>query len=149
MSTLDLGSQDVAVEASAASEYKLAQCTFKKNGVAAGYLASSTNAYVWLTQDVKKATRVKWLIDSSGRWWLEKATTPNDRFLGIGDNDYADWGLWQAAPNGYIEPVVYNADHTIALARYPSKLLYGPYGDQWVCWGSATEENLLVVELVG
>lgn len=46
MSTVDLGSQDVAKEASAASDFKVAKCTFKKNGVAAGYLASSTNAYV-------------------------------------------------------------------------------------------------------
>jgi hypothetical protein len=126
--------------------YSIVQCTFRSNRTFAGYLASSTNAYVWLTQDPNQAARVKWLIDRSGRWWLEKATSPNDRFLGVAGNDYADWGLWQADPNGYIEPVIYNSDHTISLAKDTSKSLYGPYGDQWVRWGQS--QNVLVCELV-
>lgn len=126
--------------------YSLVKCTFRSNKTFAGYLASSTNNFVWLTQDPKQAAQVKWLIDRSGRWWLEKATSPNDRFLGYAGDSYADWGLWQANPNGYIEPVIYNADHTIALASDPSKLLYGPYGDQWVRWGQ--DQNVLVCELV-
>lgn len=148
MSTHDLGSQDVAAHEAPPSGYKLAKCTFRKNGVSAGYLASSTNAYVWLTDDPSKAAHVKWDIDKSGRWWLQKSTSPNDRFMGIAEYGYADWGLWQAQPNGYIEPVIYNSDHTIALAKDPSQLLYGPYGDGWVCFGKTSEENVLVVELV-
>jgi hypothetical protein len=147
MSTPDLGSQDVAPRGVTPPGYQIAKCTFK-NGTFAGYLASSTNAYVWLTNDPSKAANVKWKIDSSGQWWLEKDTQPNDRFLGVGDNGYADWGLWQARPNGYIEPVIYNPDRTIALAKDASQVLYGPYGDRWVCFGSTPGGNELVVELV-
>src|SRR4051812_49384829 len=83
MSTQDLGSQEVTALGAPASGYQLAKCTFKKNGVFAGYLASSTNAYVWLTDDPGQAAHVKWKIDGDGRWWLEKDTAPNDRFLGV------------------------------------------------------------------
>jgi hypothetical protein len=146
MTAVDLGTKDVAVQPVSAG-YQLAKCTFLKNGVLAGYLASSKNAYVYLTSDPKQAAGVKWMHDKSGRWWLEKDTKPDDRFLGVGANSYADWGLWQAEPNGWIEPVIYNANHTIALAKDPSQLLYGPYGDDWVCWGS-NSDNVLVVNFV-
>jgi hypothetical protein len=147
MSTPDLGSQDIPAEGAMPSGYKIAKCTFK-NGTFAGYLASSKNAYVWLTDDLSKAAHVKWNIDSSGRWWLEKDTQPNDRFLGVAEQGYADWGLWQAAPNGYIEPVKYNADRTITLLKDESQVLYGPYGDRWVCFGKTSGGNELVVDLV-
>lgn len=148
MSPQDLGSQDVAALDAVPAGYRLAKCTFKKNGEFAGYLASSTTAHVWLTDDPKRAAHVKWKIDSSGEWWLEKATAPFDRFLGFAGDDYADWGLWQVQPNGYIEPVVYNSDHTIALARKRSMVLYGPVGNGWVKFGSTSEDNVLVVEFV-
>ena len=48
--------------------------------------------------------------------------------------------------SSYAEPVLYNADHTISLKADATKFLYGPYGDQWVCWGD--NENVLIVELV-
>jgi hypothetical protein len=146
MSTPDYGTQDVAAQGGPPEGFKYAKCTFKKNGLFAGYLSCSTNAYLWLTQDPAQAAFVKWDIDKNGWWWLRKSTQPNDRFLGIGDYGYADWGLWQAFPNGYIEPVIYNDDHTICQRKDQSQFLYGPYGDRWVCWGDANQDNLLKIE---
>lgn len=146
MSTITVGDLGLKQADPPLQGYSIVQCTYLSNKVPAGYLASSTNSFVWLTQNPKEAALVKWLIDRSGRWWLEKATSPNDRFLGVAGADYADWGLWQSDPNGYIEPVIYNGDHTISLAKEPSKFLYGPVGDQWVCWGKG--DNVLVCELL-
>jgi hypothetical protein len=143
----DLGSKIAPTESAAGSDYKKAKCTYKSNGTFAGYLSSSTNAYVWLTQDPNQASSVKWTFDGNGGRWLEKHTSPSARLLGSAEQDYADWGLSQTVgASVYAEPVIYNSDHTISLASNPAKFLYGPYGDQWVCWGD--NANVLVVELV-
>jgi hypothetical protein len=146
--TIDLGSKSGAQEAEFhEAGYQRAKCTYKSNKTFAGYLASSKNAYVWLTQDINEAIWVKWKFDGVGDRWLEKATRPYDRFLGRAESYYADWGLSQTrGASSYAEPVLYNADHTISLKADATKFLYGPYGDQWVCWGD--NENVLIVELV-
>ncbi len=146
--SINLGIQNDAKEMEfLEAGYKRAKCTYKSNNEFAGYLASSQNQYLWLTQDINQAAWVKWTFDSIGGRWLEKSTVPYDRFLGVAEYDYADWGLSQTrGASKYASPVIYNTDHTISLASDPRKFLYGPYGDQWVCWGD--NENVLVVNFV-
>jgi hypothetical protein len=68
-------------------------------------------------------------------------------YLGVGTNAHACWGLW--TPTGWVNAVVYNADHTIPWKAYPQCKLYGPVGNGWVKWSDGSDnQNILRCELV-
>jgi hypothetical protein len=112
-------------------------CYNLSTGELAGYLASSgNNAY--LTQDVNGAENLQWYSNGADLY-LRKDTDPNDRYLGVGWNSYACWGLW--TPTGWVNPVIYNTDHTISLKGDPNRKLYGPEGNGWVRWSAGNDQN--------
>jgi hypothetical protein len=125
-----------------------AKCTYS-NGVVAGYLAESQNDYVWLADTFDHGYWVNWYIHTDGNWYLRLKGTGTsqsaNRYLGRAGQDYADWGLWQApGQQEYLEPVIYNLDHTICRKAAPTQLLYGPYGNKWVCFGEKQTNTLFV-----
>jgi len=124
-----------------------AKCTYA-NGIVAGYLAESQNDYVWLADTFDAGYWVNWYIHTDGNWYLRlkgSGSASANRYLGRAGQDYADWGLWQAIPQQeYIEPVVYNIDHTICRLSDPKQFLYGPYGNKWVCFGPKQSNTLIV-----
>ncbi len=126
----------------ARGNYGKMKCYNLSTGDFVGWLASYNNN-VYLTQDESAAASVKWLSYKE-HTYLEKETSPNDRYLGLGWNGYATWGL----TGGWNDPIVYNADHTISLKTDPKRKLYGPYGNQWVAWsGGEDNQNILRCEL--
>jgi len=144
LSEKDLGAQISPQQPARPDGWFKAKCTYT-NGVLAGYLASSQNDYVWLAPTFDQGYWVNWYIHTDGNWYLRKQTSPDARYLGAAGQDYADWGLWQAVGSqSYIEPVVYNNDHTISRKGNTSQFLYGPYGNKWVCWGQKQTNTLIV-----
>lgn len=137
-----LGSQSGVHLDSFKPEYYKMKCTHK-DGTFVGYLASSSNNYLWLTKNSNDGSWVQWSKPADGSLWLQ-VHQQILRYLGDGDYDYACWGLPQAPGVGpYTQPLIYNNDKTISMAVKPAISLYGPYGDQWVCWGP-TDDKVLV-----
>lgn len=149
LSDADLGAHNLAaLEPQRPDGWFKAKCTYT-NGVVAGYLAESQNDYVWLADTFDQGYWVNWYIHTDGNWYLRLKGTGTsqsaNRYLGRAGQDYADWGLWQAVGSQeYIEPVVYNPDHTICRKADETQFLYGPYGNKWVCWGEKQANTLIV-----
>jgi hypothetical protein len=117
-----------------------------------GYLGAggSLNADVSIVADKADGAAVKWAYVGSDTY-LEKDTTPDDRYMGLGVRSYACWGLW--TPTGWVNPIVYNPDHTISLKADLSRKLYGPYrylGSDWAVWSEPGDnnQNILRFEMV-
>lgn len=108
-----------------------------------GWLGVGNNQYVDLVHDAKDAANLAWYSHNSDSY-LKKDTTPSDRYLGVGANDYACYGLW--IPTGWVNAVIYNGDHTISLKEDPKRKLY-KYGNDWVCWSKGEDnQNILRFE---
>ncbi len=117
-----------------------------KTGAKVGYLGVGTSQNVSIVADKSQAARVEWRRDvEPGQLYLGKDTTPDDRFLGLGNNGYADWGLWQAGGGSqkrYIDYLNYDkGTGIIALGDNPSRKLYA-YGD-WACWSEGDNDQIL------
>jgi hypothetical protein len=133
-----------APDPTSAATWKKMACYNLVTGDFVGYLGTYNNN-LDLLQDADDAANLVW-YSSGSDLYLRKATTPNDRYLGLGWNGYACWGLW--TPTGWVNPVVYNSDHTISLKEDPKRKLYGPYGNDWVCWtGGEDNQNILRCEM--
>jgi hypothetical protein len=74
-----------------------------------GYLGAggSLNASTSIVANKADGANVKWAYVGSDTY-LAKDTTPNNRYLGLGSQSYACWGLW--TPTGWVNPIVYNLD---------------------------------------
>ncbi|MDC0667925.1 hypothetical protein [Nannocystis radixulma] len=99
--------------------YKKMKCFNLMTGEFVGYLGTHDN-YVTVT-DANGAANLVW-ASSGADLYLEKDTTPNDRYLGLADQDYAGWGL----KGGWRNPVLFNSDGSISLKDDPRRKLYGP-----------------------
>ena len=121
------------------------KCTNRSTGAFVGYLASSGNN-VCLSQDAAGGETLSWCPYGSDLY-LRRSASPSDRYLGLGWNGYACWGLW--TPTGWVNAIVYNkADGTISLKGDEKRKLYGPYGNGWVCWSDGEDnQNILTCEL--
>jgi hypothetical protein len=116
-----------------------------------GYLGAggNLNASTSIVANKEDGANVKWAYVGSDMY-LEKDTTPNDRYLGLGSQSYACWGLWTR--DGWVDPLVYNQDHTISLKGQTHRKLYGPYrwlGSDWAVWSEGEDnQNILRFEMV-
>lgn len=141
---LDAPRPVLQTDAAATSQgtYGKMRCYNLTTGEFVGWLGTYGNN-VDLVHDAESAAAVAWSPHGSDMY-LRKETSPNDRFLGLGWNGYATWGL----TGGWNDPIIYNSDHTISLKTDPKRKLYGPYGNDWVCWsGGEDNQNLLRCEL--
>ena len=132
--------------------YKKMACYNLATNQLVGYVGAggSLNASVAIVANKADGTNVKWAYVGSDTY-LEKETTPNDRYLGLGDQSYACWGLW--TPTGWVNPIVYNPDGTISLKADSGRKLYGPYrslGSDWAVWSERGDnnQNILRFEMV-
>jgi hypothetical protein len=124
--------------------WKKMKCFNLSTGDFVGYLANS-NSWAFLTQDEGSAANLAWSPNGADMY-LQNEASPSNRYLGLGTNSYACWGLW--TPTGWVNAVLYNQDHTISLKAFPSNKLYGPYGNGWVCFsGGEDNQNILRFEL--
>jgi len=124
--------------------YRKMKCFNLMTGDFVGYLGTYNNN-VDLVHVANDAAMLAW-SSSGSDMYLRKETTPNDRFLGLGWNSYACWGL----TGGWNDAVVYNKeDHTISLKSDPKRRLYR-YGNDWVCWSTGeNNQNILRFEFEG
>jgi hypothetical protein len=121
--------------------YRAVKCLSLKTGKFAGYLGT-WNANVILVQDpTNEATAFcRWHRDG-GKLYLAKHTSPQDRWLGVG-NGCADWGVT------WYEPVVLNENNTVTLLNDSKKALFGnPGSKDYVEWqsDSTTLEELQIL----
>jgi hypothetical protein len=113
--------------------YRRMKCYNLMTGDFVGYLGTYNNN-VDLVGKPEEAAKLAWSSYGSDMY-LRKDTSPNDRYLGLGWNSYACWGL----TGGWNDAVIFNKDKTISLKSDPKRKLY-KYGNNWVCW-SADEDN--------
>ena len=130
------------------SGYSKMKCYNKMTKQFVGFIGTHGNS-VSLVTDVADAADVKWEPHDNDLY-LAKETTPNDRYLAVGERDYAAWDLWT---NLHLEPVVLNSDGTISLKNKPNIKLYGPTRSLGVDYASWTDQpdnsNVLVCESAG
>lgn len=128
--------------------YKKMKCFNLMTGDFKGYLGTHDN-YLTVT-NAEGAAPLVWASEGEDLY-LEKETTPDDRYLGLGDNSYANWGL----KGGWRNPVKLNPDGTISLKDKPGRKLYGPYAKitaDYVVWtedGDENNQNILRFEFEG
>ncbi len=137
-------SENPSFQAPALDQYGVMKCSNLMTGQFLGYLGTAYNQYVDIVADKSQAAQLKWRY-SGAELYLEKATEPNDRYLGVGANSYACYGLW--TPTGWVDAVLYNNDKTISLKSDPKRKLY-IYGDNYVCWSDGeSNQSILVFEM--
>jgi hypothetical protein len=131
-------------EAGSDDGYVPMKCYNLSTGDFVGWLGTYGNN-VDLVHSVEEAARLKFSSYGSDLY-LRKETDPADRYLGLGWNGYATWGV----TGGWNDPIVYNGDHSISLKTDSKRKLYGPYGNDWVCWsGGEDNQNILRIEKDG
>lgn len=122
------------------TNFRPMRCYNLITGQAEGWLGTYGNN-VDLVHDIKDAAMVDWYSYQSDLY-LRKDTNPAYRYLGVGYNSYATWGV----TGGWNDAVVYNSDHTISLKSDPKRKLY-KYGNDWVCWSKGEDnQNILRFE---
>jgi hypothetical protein len=106
----------------------------KSTGQDKGWLGVSQNNWVDLVADKPQAAVCQWFTGNDGQNYLQINNATVYRYIGIGANDYACWGL--NTPTGQWHAVVAR-DGVIYLANDGTspRALY-PYGNDWVCWGN-------------
>lgn len=127
------------------SGYKKMKCFNLMTGEFKGYLSTLRN-YVTLVSEKDQGAGLQW-HEEGGDMYLAKDTSPAERFLGLAERSYADWG----AKGGWREAVLLNADGTISLKSTPERKLYGPYetlGSEYVCWAERGENNQAILRFV-
>ncbi|HEY5981269.1 MAG TPA: hypothetical protein VIT41_16715 [Microlunatus sp.] len=116
-----------------------------------GWLCSDTWGNVHVTTKESDAHRVCWVIEEAGLLLRKQTdgTNGRDRWLGLGDRNYASWGL---RPGSYWGAVYYHPDGTISLKKdgHPSgrKLFYD--NDDRLSWtqeGAAANPNIVTVQV--
>jgi hypothetical protein len=124
-------------EITMAANYKKMKCFNLMTGEFQGYVGTHDN-YLTVT-DAAGAANIQW--DTEGEdLYLDKDTTPTDRYLGLADQRYAGWGL----KGGQRNPVILNRDGSISLKEKPGMKLYGPYEKltaNYICWTEENENN--------
>jgi hypothetical protein len=118
--------------------YRKMKCTNKMTDEEIGWLGSYGNN-LDIVHSVEQGANLVW--SSHGKdVYLRKETSPADRYLGLGWNSYACWGL----TGGWNDAVIYDIDnHTIALKSDPKRKLC-LYGNDWVCWSDDdNNQNIL------
>jgi hypothetical protein len=101
------------------TNYKKMKCFNLMTGDFKGYLGTHDN-YLTVT-DAAGAALLVWASEGEDLY-LEKETTPDDRYLGLSERDYAGWGL----KGGWRNPVLRNSDGSISLKENPGRKLFGP-----------------------
>lgn len=129
------------------TDYKKMKCTNLMTGEFVGYLGTHDN-YLTVT-DRAGAVDVVWASEDSDLY-LEKETTPDDRYLGLADQGYAGWGL----KGGWRNSVLFNSDGSISLKEDTRRKLYGPIAkltSNYVAFTEAGEsnQNILKFEMEG
>lgn len=125
--------------------YRTVPCYNRKTNKFVGYLGTNS-ADLSLVQNTGDTSTAwcKWVYQD-GNLYLAKETTPQDRWLGLGSNSYAGWGLT------WYDPIVVNADKTISLKSAPERRLYGPFnkgGVDYLRWSEDdTNDDILRIEL--
>lgn len=135
------------------ANYKVMKVLNLMTGQALGYLGTHDNCTCIVARK-EDAAQVQW--DAEGDdVYLDKQTSPTDRYLGVSDLGYGSWGLKGA---NYREPVIYNRDKSISLKSATSRKLYGPYhrpgiinDTDWICWTGKDDnnQNILGFEMEG
>jgi hypothetical protein len=106
----------------------------KSTGQNKGWLGVSTNNWVDLVGDKSKAAVCEWYTGNDGKNYLQINNATVYRYIGIGANDYASWGL--NTPSGQWHAISAR-DNVIYLADDgPTPRALYPYGNDWVCWGN-------------
>ncbi|HUY99088.1 MAG TPA: hypothetical protein VMU89_01965 [Thermomicrobiaceae bacterium] len=118
------------------------KCYNRSTGAFVGWLGTY-NYSVDLVHDADSGAGVAWTPWGSDMY-LTMDWSPGYRYLGLGANSYACWGI----AGGWTDAIVYNPDHTLSLKSDPKRKLYGPYGNDWVCWSNGEDnQNILRCEL--
>lgn len=120
------------------ANYKKMKCFNLMTGEMVGYLGTHDNFLTIVP--AAEAVAVQWDTEGSDLY-LDKDTSPTDRYLGLADQSYAGWGL---KGGGYRNPILFNRDGTISLKAAPGRKLYGPYAKitaNYVCWTEDGEDN--------
>lgn len=124
--------------------YRKMKCTIIGTNDNVGYLGTETNQYMCIVKNIEDASNFKWLY-SGQETYLQKETTPNDRYLGVGYQNQACYGLW--TPTGWVNAISYNPiDHTICLKSDAKRKLY--MDNNKVCWSNGEDnQNILAFEM--
>ncbi len=125
-----------AIQAAGSRDYVHVPCYRLSDGTFVGWLGVGSNNYTVLVTDEKDAHGCVWYADGQDLY-LRKDTSGGDRYLGVGYDSYADWGLWGG---NFKSPVLYNTDQTISLKDAPTRKLY-LYEDNQLRWSNG-EDNL-------
>lgn len=125
------------------TQYVHARCYTLHDGTFIGWLWSDSKGNARLARNEVDAHGVCWNMDGNDLY-LQKDTQGGDRYLGLGDRNYASWGR----PGPYRCPVVYSSeDYTIGLAADPTRKLFLD-NDDWLSWTASGTDNKNILKVV-
>jgi hypothetical protein len=123
------------------ANYRRMKCFDRMTKEFQGWLGSYGNN-LDLVHSTDDAAYVAWSDQGSDKF-LRKDAVPGDRYLGLGWNSYACWGL----TGGWNDAVIYNDDKSVSLKIDPKRKLC-KYGNDWIRWSEDNNNaNILTLEL--